>query len=128
MINTRHKIQDTSSQISIVVPCYNEESVIEIFLQQITPILENLKQTYEIIFINDGSTDNTLNSMINAKKIYKNIRIINLSRNFGKESALTAGLENANGDAVIPIDVDLQDPPGLIVKFIQKWHEGYDVV
>ncbi len=114
--------------ISIVVPCYNEENVIEIFLQHIEPILDSLDKSYEIIFINDGSTDNTFNVMLNAKKKHKNIRIINLSRNFGKEAALTAGLENTRGKAIIPIDVDLQDPPELILQFIEKWEEGYDVV
>ena len=85
-------------------------------------------KSYEIIFVNDGSTDNTLEVMLNAKTKHKNIRILNLSRNFGKEAALTAGIENAKGDAVIPIDVDLQDPPELIVSFIEKWEEGFDVV
>jgi len=114
--------------ISIIVPCYNEENVIEIFLQHIEPILNNLHKSYEIIFINDGSTDDTFNVMLNAKKQYKHIRILNFSRNFGKEAALTAGLEHARGDAVIPIDVDLQHPPELIPIFIQKWEEGYEVV
>ncbi len=114
--------------ISIVCPVYNEEEVIDIFLGNIIAILEKINKTYEIIFINDGSTDDTFNIILNAKTRHKNIFILNLSRNFGKEAALTAGLEYANGEAVIPIDVDLQDPPELIVKFIEKWEEGYDVV
>ncbi len=118
----------TNPNISIVVPCYNEEKVIDIFLRTIEPILENLDESYEIIFINDGSTDNTFEVMLNAKETHKNIRILNLSRNFGKEAALTAGLENTRGEAIIPIDVDLQDPPELISQFIEKWKEGYDVV
>jgi len=118
----------TNPTISIVVPCYNEEDVIEIFLQHIEPILDSLDKSYEIIFINDGSTDNTFNVMFDAKEKYKNIRILNLSRNFGKEAALTAGLEHTKGEAIIPIDVDLQDPPELIVQFLEKWEEGYDVV
>jgi glycosyltransferase involved in cell wall biosynthesis len=112
--------------ISIVCPCFNEEMVIEIFLKHVKPVLTKLKKSYEIIFINDGSTDDTLNTLLRVKN--KNIRILNLSRNFGKEAALTAGLENAKGDVIIPIDVDLQDPPELISSFIQKWEEGYDVV
>ncbi|MCI0501830.1 MAG: glycosyltransferase, partial [Epsilonproteobacteria bacterium] len=100
--------------ISIVCPCFNEEEVIEIFLEQIEPILESTKQSYEIIFINDGSTDNTFAILLNAKNNHKNIRILNLSRNFGKEAALTAGLDSALGEVVIPIDVDLQHPPELI--------------
>lgn len=119
---------NSTPTISIVVPCYNEENVIDIFLEHIEPVLESLNESYEIIFINDGSTDNTFNVMLKAKNNHKNIRILNLSRNFGKEVALTAGLENTKGDTVIPIDVDLQDPPELIVQFIEKWKEGYDVV
>ncbi len=122
------KLNTINPNISIVVPCYNEEKVIDIFLSTIEPILETLEESYEIIFINDGSTDNTFEVMLNTKETHKNIRILNLSRNFGKEAALTAGLENARGDAVIPIDVDLQDPPELISQFIEKWKEGYDVV
>ncbi len=114
--------------ISIVCPCFNEEQVIEIFLKRIELVLKELDRSYEIIFINDGSTDYTLKVLLNAKKLYKNIRILNLSRNFGKEAALTAGLEVSKGEVVIPIDVDLQDPPELISSFIQKWEEGYDVV
>lgn len=114
--------------ISLVVPCYNEEKVIEIFLEHIEPILISLNKSYEIIFVNDGSTDNTFNVMLNSKKKYTHIYIVNLSRNFGKEAALTAGLDNAKGDVVIPIDVDLQDPPELITSFIEQWESGYDVV
>lgn len=114
--------------ISIICPCFNEEKVIGIFLEEIEPILHGLDRTYEIIFINDGSSDNTLNVLLAKKKEHDNIRIINLSRNFGKESALTAGLEASIGEVAIPIDVDLQDPPKLIVSFIEKWEEGYDVV
>ncbi len=122
------KSQNLNPIISIVVPCYNEESVIDVFLEQVKPVLESLGKSYEIIFVNDGSKDNTFEIMLNAKKSYKNIRILNLSRNFGKEAALSAGLENSKGEAVIPIDVDLQHPPELIPIFIKKWEEGYDVV
>jgi len=114
--------------ISIVCPCYNEEEVIEIFLEHVEPILKKVNKSYEIIFINDGSTDKTLEVLLNAKNKHENIRIINLSRNFGKEAALSAGLDHVNGELAIPIDVDLQDPPELIISFIQKWEEGYDVV
>jgi len=119
---------NSNINISIVCPCYNEEEVIEIFLEHMEPVLKKLDKSYEIIFINDGSTDNTFEVLLNAKNNHKNIRIINLSRNFGKEAALTAGLEHSIGDVVIPIDVDLQDPPELISTFIEKWEEGYDVV
>jgi len=115
--------------ISIVVPTYNEEEVVNLFIKKILQVLNNLNKTYEIIFVNDGSTDNTLNVLIDAKNIFqKKIRILNLSRNFGKEAAMTAGIENAVGEAVILIDIDLQHPPELIPVFIKKWEEGYDVV
>jgi len=114
--------------LSIVCPCYNEEAVIDTFLLHIVPILDNLHKSYEILFINDGSSDSTLDALLTAKKRYPFIRILNLSRNFGKEAALTAGLEHAMGYATIPIDVDLQHPPQLIATFISKWEEGYDVV
>jgi len=120
--------RDINPKISVVCPCFNEMEVIEIFLGRMQPILKELNKSYEIIFINDGSSDDTLNILLNAKNTYKNIRIINLSRNFGKEAALTAGLECAKGDVIIPIDVDLQDPPELIISFLDKWEEGYDVV
>ena len=114
--------------ISIIAPCYNEEETIEPFLRRIEEILTQINEPYEIVFINDGSKDNTLNVLLNAKQNFKNIRIINFSRNFGKEAALTAGLDKARGEAVIPIDVDLQDPPELIKELVARWREGYDVV
>ena len=114
--------------ISIIAPCYNEEETIEQFLRRVEEILTQINEPYEIVFINDGSKDNTLNVLLNAKQNFKNIRIINFSRNFGKEAALTAGLDKARGEAAIPIDVDLQDPPELIKDLVAKWREGYDVV
>jgi glycosyltransferase involved in cell wall biosynthesis len=117
-----------SPTISIVCPCYNEERVIGIFLETITPILKKTTLNYEIIFINDGSRDSTLSVIMSAKERYSHIRVINFARNFGKESALTAGLDFSLGEVVIPIDVDLQDPPELILEFLEKWREGYDVV
>lgn len=122
--------QETSNEpfISIVCPCYNEEEVIDHFLKSITPILKESEKTYEIIFIDDGSKDNTFNVLLEAKENYENIRVVKLSRNFGKERALTAGIDASIGQTVVPIDVDLQDPPELILDFIKKYEEGYDVV
>lgn len=114
--------------ISIIVPVYNEEGVINIFLSKVTAIMRDINEDFEILFVNDGSRDNTLEELKELKEQYENITIINLSRNFGKESALTAGMDYAKGDAIIPMDVDLQDPPELINNLIQKWKEGYDVV
>jgi len=114
--------------ISIVAPCYNEEAVIDIFLEKIFAVLENLGRSFEIVFVNDGSQDNTLEVLKEKSQEYAGIRVINLSRNFGKEAALTAGIDAARGEVVVPIDVDLQDPPELILEFVKKYEEGYDVV
>ena len=124
----KNDISSTSPFISIVCPCYNEEAVIEHFLQSMIPILKKSQKTYEIIFIDDGSKDDTLNVLLESQKNYENIRILKLSRNFGKEVALTAGLDASMGETVVPIDVDLQDPPELILEFIKKYEEGFDVV
>ncbi|MDD2266023.1 glycosyltransferase family 2 protein [Sulfuricurvum sp.] len=114
--------------MSLICPCYNEQEVIGYFLSSVTPILESFEKPYEIIFINDGSRDNTFKVLLDAKANYPHIRIINLSRNFGKEAAMTAGLDVCQGEVVIPIDVDLQDPPELIKDFIQEYENGSDVV
>lgn len=107
---------------------YNEELVCDKFFKSIIPILNNLAINYEIICVNDGSRDSTADLLRAAHEKNERIKIINLTRNFGKELALTAGIDFASGDAVIPIDADLQDPPELIPDMIGKWREGYDVV
>lgn len=107
---------------------YNESAVVEIFLEKITAELELTKKEYEIICVNDGSMDNTLDDLKKLKAKFSQLRIINLSRNFGKESALTAGIDAAVGDVVIPMDADLQDPPELIHEMLAKHEEGFDVV
>lgn len=117
-----------TTNLSLICPCYNEEDNVENFITEIDKVLKNTKLSHEIIFINDGSTDNTLKNLINIKKRFPYIKIINLSRNFGKEAALTAGLDEAKAEAIIPIDVDLQDPPNVIHQLIEKWKEGYDIV
>jgi len=114
--------------ISLVTPFYNEEESITLFFKEIVPVLTETGKTFEIICVNDGSRDATLEKLLLAKKTIPQIRIINLSRNFGKEAALTAGLDHSTGEVVIPIDADLQDPPELINEFLKKWQEGYDVV
>lgn len=115
-------------ELSIVVPAYNENINIEVLYYRLIKVLEKIEYSYEIIFINDGSKDDTLMHLIELNKKNPNIKIIDFSRNFGKEIALTAGLDFSSGEAVIVIDADLQDPPELIPKFISKWKEGYDVV
>lgn len=118
------------SIVSIVVPFYNEGQTIECFFKTLLPVLNGMTgYGYEIVCVNDGSSDNTLAKLLEAKKNYGDaIRIIDLSRNFGKEAALTAGIDKAAGDAVIPIDCDLQDPVEIIVALVAKWKEGYEVV
>lgn len=115
-------------EISLIVPVYNEEETVEIFIDTITQLLTPRKIEYEIIFINDGSNDSTFNILKNISNINKKIKILNLSRNFGKEIALTAGIDYVSGKTAVPIDCDLQDPPELILQMYDKWKEGYDVV
>ena len=117
------------STISIIVPFYNEGKGVDKFFKEINPILQkinNIKFSY--ICIDDGSKDDTLIRLKKHKNKNKSIKIIELSRNFGKEAALTAGIVNSNADAVIPIDADLQDPPELIQKLIHFWNKDYDVI
>ena len=118
----------TGRKLSIVAPAYNEEEVLPLFFRRLEPLLESCVPDYEIICINDGSRDRTLAVLLAERRRNPRVKIVNLSRNFGKETALSAGLEFASGDMVVPIDVDLQDPPELIVQFIARWVEGYDVV
>jgi glycosyltransferase involved in cell wall biosynthesis len=114
--------------ISIVVPLYNEKDNLDEFYSRLKSIMQSLNLYYEVIFVNDGSTDNTLDHLEHLQKNDSSVKIINLSRNFGKEIALTAGLDFSKGDAVVVIDADLQEPPELIKQFVQKWREGNDVV
>ncbi|HBJ79210.1 MULTISPECIES: glycosyltransferase family 2 protein [Fusobacterium] len=113
-------------KISIIVPCYNEEETIIIFYEAIIKVLENLKYEFEILFINDGSRDNSLELMKQLN--YKDLRIqyLDLARNYGKEIAMAAGIDHITGDAMIIMDVDLQDPPELIPELIKYWEKGFD--
>jgi len=114
--------------ISIVVPAYNEELVLPIFHSRIDSIIKSIeKYDWEIVFVNDGSRDSTQNIIDDIQSCDQRISSVNLSRNFGKEIAMTAGLEHARGDAIIVIDADLQDPPELIVDFISAWENGFDI-
>lgn len=114
--------------ISILCPCYNEEKALPIFIKRITETLSTIPETFEIVFVNDGSTDGTIDLLKSYSSQDSRIKVVDFSRNFGKEAALTAAIDYASGDAAIPIDADLQDPPELIVEMIRKWHEGYEVV
>ena len=117
-------------KISIVVPCYNEEKNINNFYEEIIKTLEKVKEnySYEIIFVNDGSNDETEIEVKKIRKTDKNVILISFSRNFGKEAAIYAGLNNATGDLVALIDADLQHPPITILEMIKGINEGYDVV
>jgi len=119
---------DQRQLISIVAPVFNEEIVLPEFHQAVSEVLSGLPFDFEIAYVNDGSSDNTLRIIKELGQSDNRITLIDLSRNFGKEIALTAGLQKAVGDAVIVIDTDLQDPPGLIPELIREWQNGYDVV
>lgn len=117
--------------ISIVVPCYNEQEVFQETLKRLTETFAQLdpaKYTYELIFVNDGSKDNTMQQIQDAVAADKRVKGINFSRNFGHQIAITAGLDNCKGDAAVVIDADLQDPPAVILEMVHKWEEGFDVV
>ena len=117
-----------SHLISVIVPCYNEQEVIGKFYERLQTVLNNIGHDYEILFINDGSCDNTKTSILDLKEKNKSIRLISLSRNFGHQIAVTAGLDYAEGDIVVIIDADLQDPPEVIPEFLKYIKEGYNVV
>ncbi len=115
--------------LSLVIPVFNEAESVSLFIDKVTYVFRNHPSIdIEFIFINDGSTDATLDRLLECQKVDFRIIIIDFSRNFGKEAALTAGLQLAKGQVIVPIDVDLQDPPEVILEMIAKWREGYDVV
>lgn len=115
--------------VSIIVPFYNEEDSVGVFFEQIVATMESIESIrFEIVCVNDGSRDTTLDKLVLASQRDGRIRVIDLTRNFGKEAALTAGLNEAVGDAVIAIDADLQDPPSLIPRMIEQWRDGAEVV
>ena len=114
--------------ITLVVPCFNEQDTIDHFLQELRQVLTSSKLEYEILFIDDGSRDDTLQLLTDRSEQDSHIKVLALSRHFGKDAALSAGFDHASGDAVIPIDVDLQDPVQLIPQMVEKWQSGADVV
>jgi polyisoprenyl-phosphate glycosyltransferase len=121
-------MDSTPIELSIVVPLYCEESNIDYLFSRLETVVDQLGLAYEIVCVDDGSKDRTLEALINNHHRNPNIKVVALSRNFGKELALTAGIDYSIGKAVVPIDADLQDPPELITQLITKWREGYDVV
>jgi len=115
--------------LSVITPCYNESEVIGLFYKELRPVLESLNNLdFEILFVDDGSSDDTLDQLNRIAEGDPAVRVCSLSRNFGHQITLTAGLDHAAGDAVIMMDSDLQHPPSLIPELVRKWREGYDVV
>lgn len=115
--------------LSLVVPFYNEEDTVDHLFSRVVPVLASLEGLdYEIVCVDDGSRDATLAKLQTARRRYGKVKLVELSRNFGKESALTAGLDESNGDVIVPFDADLQDPPEVIPRLVEKWRQGYDVV
>lgn len=114
--------------LSVVVPFYNEGAGVEAFFARLLPVLDGIGLDWEVVCVNDGSQDDTLDRLVAQRKRHSGIRIIDFSRNFGKEPALSAGLAHARGDLVVPIDADLQHPPEVIPELVAKWREGYEVV
>ncbi len=114
--------------LSVVVPCYNEEAVIHETHRRLSRVLSNLEDLeYELVYVNDGSRDRTPLLLQQLQVNDRRVRVVQFSRNFGHQIAVTAGLEHAAGDAVVLIDADLQDPPEVIREMVRRWREGYDV-
>ena len=107
---------------------YNEEEGTELFFARLVPVLESITTDFEIVCVDDGSSDLTMANLMRHHGRDSRIKVLSLSRNFGKDTALSAGLDYARGQAVVPIDADLQDPPELIADMVAKWREGYEVV
>jgi glycosyltransferase involved in cell wall biosynthesis len=115
-------------ELSLVVPLFNEEQGLGAFFARLLPVVERVTADYEIVCVDDGSEDRTGELLTALHRANPRVKLLRLSRNFGKERALTAGLDHAQGRAVIPIDADLQDPPELIPELVARWREGFDVV
>ena len=125
--SSEQKSTGASAVLSVAVPCFNEEEVLRETNRQLTASLERMPLRFEIIYVDDGSTDSTPDILRELAAHDERVRVIRFSRNFGHQMAITAGLEHAAGDAVVVIDADLQDPPEVIPEFVQKWMDGYDV-
>ena len=117
-----------SKLLSIVVPMYFEEKVVDECYKRLTHVAAENSLNYELVFVNDGSTDRTLELLEHIAQADSHVKVISLSRNFGHQIAVTAGIDKAKGDAIVIIDSDLQDPPELIPEMIKLWEQGYDVV
>jgi polyisoprenyl-phosphate glycosyltransferase len=122
------KSSEERKLLSVVIPCANEEEVLRETNRRLLSILDHAALNFEIVYVDDGSTDSTPELLRALQSSDARIRVVRFSRNFGHQIAITAGLEHSSGDAVVIIDADLQDPPEVIAEFVQKWLDGYDVV
>lgn len=116
------------SKYSLVIPAYNEEKSLPLFYEKVTPLMESLGEEFEMIFVNDGSSDGTQEILRGLAERDPRVKVCRFSRNFGQQAALLCGFSEATGDAVIAMDADLQDPPEVALEMIGKWKEGYEVV
>lgn len=115
-------------ELSVVIPVYNESAALAPLFSRLLPILRDAAASFEILVVNDGSRDESLQHLLQLQRGLPALRVLDLSRNFGKEAALTAGLAHCRGRCAILLDADLQDPPELIAPMLQKWREGYEMV
>lgn len=121
-------MKQTAVTYSVIVPMFNEEEVIEYTYERLKQVMDTIEERYELIFVNDGSRDRTVELVTMICDFDPNVRLINFSRNFGHQIAISAGMDYAQGDAIVVIDADLQDPPEVILDMIAKWKEGFEVV
>lgn len=118
----------TNPVYTIIVPVYNEEEVLPESYRRLRETMDQQPEPYELLFVNDGSRDQTLNQLRQLAQKDSHVRVLSFSRNFGHQNAISAGMDHASGRAIVVIDADLQDPPSVILEMIQKWKDGYDVV
>lgn len=118
----------STCRLSVVVPCYNEEQVIDVCHAELTRVLSQNLPDYQIVYVNDGSTDRTYDLLREKQRSDPTVKLVDLSRNFGHQIAVSAGLEHADGASVAIIDADLQDPPEVLVEMVRLWEQGYEVV
>jgi polyisoprenyl-phosphate glycosyltransferase len=121
-------IRPAAARISVVLPCYNEEDVLDKAYQRLTAVLTSLGSDYELVFVNDGSSDGTATILDGLAVKDPHVRVLHFSRNFGQQFAVTAGFDHASGDCVLLMDADLQDPPELIPDMYRLWQQGHDIV
>ncbi|HHY57726.1 MAG TPA: glycosyltransferase family 2 protein [Chloroflexi bacterium] len=118
---------NTRPVFSVVIPVWNEQEVIPVLYERLVQTMDSTGESWEVIFVNDGSRDRSLELLTDLSRRDPRVKVLNFSRNFGHQIAITAGFDYAEGDAVIVMDADLQDPPEVLLRMIEKWREGYDV-